>query len=424
MIQSMTSLSPKNLILITNHFPYGTGEAFLENEIPYLVRSFDKVVILTRNINTSTQPVKALNFSHERIDPESNFVEIVRTAGLSLFHFKTITSYFRNEIRNLKSRGGVSSKKRSILLHDLFKALALSFLITQAIKTNKLTGTVIIYSFWFTSSALATLFVKPKNIIIKRISRAHRADLYESVQPTGYLSFREVLAQGLDGIFAVSGHGLEHLKNSVAPKWHYKLHLSRLGTRKPESLPSPKPVGLLLVSCSTLKPVKRVHLIIEALSLVQSLDITWIHFGYGELQAELEALIVEKLSSKKNIHPRIHGAIANHELFQFYMHNYVDLFINTSSSEGLPVSIMEAQSFGIPTVAMDVGGVSEIVSAETGRLLHPDDSPQQIAKAISDLLSLPKEQKERLRKNVLNNWENHYNAEKNYPDFIRQIQNS
>jgi len=53
---------------------------------------------------------------------------------------------------------------------------------------------------------------------------------------------------------------------------------------------------------------------------------------------------------------------------------------------------------------MDVGGVSEIVSAETGLLLHPDDSPQQIAKAISELLSLPKEQKERLRKNVLNNW--------------------
>ena len=424
MIQSMTSPSPKNLILITNHFPYGTGEAFLENEIPYLIRSFDKVVILTRNVNASTRPVTEVNFSHERIDPESNFVEIVRTAGLSLFLFKAIISFLRIEMRNLKSREGrVSSKKRSILLHDLFKALALSLSIKQTIKMNKLTGTVIIYSFWLTSSALASLFVKPKNITIKRISRAHRADLYDSTQPAGYLSFRETLAQGLDGIFAVSAHGLEHLKNSLAPKWHHKLHLSRLGTRKPESLPDPKP-GLTLVSCSALKPVKRVHLIIEALARVESLDITWIHFGYGDLQTDLEALIAEKLSPKKNIHARIHGAITNHELFEFYMHNYVDVFINTSSSEGLPVSIMEAQSFGIPAVAMDVGGVSEIVSAETGRLLHPDDSPQQIAKAISELLSLPKENRERLRKNVLNNWENHYNAEKNYPDFIRQIQNS
>jgi glycosyltransferase involved in cell wall biosynthesis len=417
--------SPKNLILITNHFPYGTGESFLESEIPHLVRSFDKVVILTRNVKTSSQPVTELNFSHERIDPESNFVEIARTIGLGVVHFKTVAYFLRREIRYLKSRaGGDSKKKRAILFHDLFKALALSFSINHSIKKNKLTGTVIIYSYWLTSSALATLFVKPKNITIKRIARAHRADLYESTQPGGYLSFREVLAQGLDGIFTVSGHGLEYLKNSVAPEWHSKLHLSRLGTRKPESLPGPKPGTLTLVSCSTLKPFKRVHLIIEALAQVDSLDITWIHFGYGSLQTELEALVVEKLSTKNNIHPRIYGAITNHDLFQFYIHNYVDLFINTSSSEGLPVSIMEAQSFGIPTVAMDVGGVGEIVGAETGVLLHPDDPPEQIAHAIHDVLSLPIEQKDQLRKNVLKHWETYYNAEKNYPDFVRQIQHS
>jgi len=421
----MVSHSPINLILITNHFPYLTGELFLVNEIPYLVRDFDKVVILTQSVRLDIQPVPDIGFSHERINPKIHFAKIIWVTFLGLIHFIPFVSYSVHEIQYLKSQGkSISPGMVKILFRDIVKALALSFAITNSIKKNQLTGTIIIYSYWFTASALATLFVKSKHVTIKRISRAHRADLYETVQPEGYLSFREVLAQGLDGIFAVSGHGLEHLKNSVAPKWHYKLHLSRLGTRKPESLSSPKPVGLLLVSCSTLKPVKRVHLIIEALARVESLDITWIHFGYGELQSELEALIVEKLSSKKNIHARIHGAIANHELFQFYMHNYVDLFINTSSSEGLPVSIMEAQSFGIPTVAMDVGGVSEIVSADTGLLLHPDDSPPQIANAISELLSLPKEQKERLRKNVLNNWENHYNAEKNYPDFIRQIQNS
>ena len=420
----MASHSPINLILITNHFPYSTGELFLVNEIPYLVRDFDKVVILTQSVSLDIQPVPDIGFSHERINPKIGFTKIIGVTFLGLIHFIRFVSYAVNEMRYLKSHGkGISSGMVKVFFRDIVKALALSFAITNSIKKSQLTGTIIIYSYWFTASALATLFVKSKHVTIKRISRAHRADLYETVQPEGYLSFREVLAQGLDGIFAVSGHGLEHLKNSVAPKWHYKLYLSRLGTRKPESLPNPKP-GLTLVSCSTLKPVKRVHLIIEALALVESLDITWIHFGYGELQAELEALIAEKLSSKKNIHPRIHGAIANHELFQFYRHTYVDLFINTSSSEGLPVSIMEAQSFGIPTVAMDVGGVSEIVSAETGLLLHPDDSPQQIAKAISELLSLPKEQMERLRKNVLNNWENHYNAEKNYPDFIRQIQNS
>src|SRR5260221_5533013 len=101
MIQSMTSPSPKNLILITNHFPYGTGEAFLENEIPYLIRSFDKVVILTRNVNASTRPVTEVNFSLERIDPDRKFVDIVIMAGVRLFPFHEIIIFLSIEMITL-----------------------------------------------------------------------------------------------------------------------------------------------------------------------------------------------------------------------------------------------------------------------------------------------------------------------------------
>ena len=422
MIESMASPSPNNLILITNHFPYPTGELFLVNEFPYLLRSFDKVVVLTQSVSLDRDPVRDSRFSHERINPKTDFTKIVQVTFLGLIHFLTLVTYFLREIRYLKSTGKrLSLKIATVLFRDQFKALAIAYAINHSIKKNQLKGTVIIYSYWFMASALASLFVRPKDNAVKRISRAHRADLYESIQPGGYLSFREVLAEGLDGIFAVSDHGLEHLKNTLAPRWHPKLHLSRLGTRKPEFFPSPKAGGLTVVSCSTLKPVKRVHLIIEALALVESLDITWIHFGYGSLQTELEALIAQKLSSKNNIHPSIHGAITNSDLFQFYNHNYVDLFVNTSSSEGIPVSIMEVQSFGIPVVAMDVGGVGEIVSSETGMLLHPEDSPQKIAKAMTQLLTLPKEQKDRLRENVLRNWDTRYNAEKNFSTFIDKI---
>ena len=49
-----------------------------------------------------------------------------------------------------------------------------------------------------------------------------------------------------------------------------------------------------------------------------------------------------------------------------YLH--IDLFINTSSSEGVPVSIMEALSVGIPIIATDVGGTKEIVTKTTARI--------------------------------------------------------
>ena len=34
------------LILLTNSYPYSSEEAFLEPEIPYLAKEFDKIIIL------------------------------------------------------------------------------------------------------------------------------------------------------------------------------------------------------------------------------------------------------------------------------------------------------------------------------------------------------------------------------------------
>ena len=47
--------------------------------------------------------------------------------------------------------------------------------------------------------------------------------------------------------------------------------------------------------------------------------------------------------------------------------------MNVSESEGIPVSIMEASSFGIPVIATNVGGVGEIVeNGYNGLLLNKD----------------------------------------------------
>ena len=52
----------------------------------------------------------------------------------------------------------------------------------------------------------------------------------------------------------------------------------------------------------------------------------------------------------------------------------IDLFVLPSLSESLPVSIIEAMSFGIPVVATDVGGVPEIVAdGETGYIISSTD---------------------------------------------------
>jgi glycosyltransferase involved in cell wall biosynthesis len=66
-----------------------------------------------------------------------------------------------------------------------------------------------------------------------------------------------------------------------------------------------------------------------------------------------------------------------------------DVFVLPSLSEGLGLSLMEAQSAGLPVVASAVGGVLDIVENEvTGYLVPPADSGA-LAGAITKVLSDP-----------------------------------
>ncbi|MBS1951145.1 MAG: hypothetical protein OJF59_003046 [Cytophagales bacterium] len=415
-------MTVKNLILLTHHFPFGTGEPFLESEVPWLAQRFNSVVVIAKDVNSTNCRYSAPNFYTERINPQSNILEKIKSLGLFVSKGMNVINCLSDELIYLKSR----NKKLTFsilrkMIHDLFKALIMAGKIEDTIRHRQLSGEIVFYSYWFTSSALAISLVSIKGISAKRVTRAHGGDLYPELHPDHYLSFRQVAAQSLDKIYPASETGAMVLKDLVDASLHHKIEVSRLGTTQPSHRPAGRlKDSFVLVSVSSLNRYKRVHLIIEALGQIKNVSIHWIHFGDGVLKEEIEILAKQKLNPSAY---DFRGRVSNREIFNFYENNYVDLFINVSSTEGIPVSIMEAQSFGIPCVATHVGANSEIVSNQTGRLVSPKGDPKEIADAIVSLLTLQAVEKNKLRQSVLDNWADHYDSSKNYANFSTNLLN-
>ena len=115
------------------------------------------------------------------------------------------------------------------------------------------------------------------------------------------------------------------------------------------------------------------------------------------------------------------GIVNNNLILDFYSENYIDLFINVSETEGIPVSIMEAQSAGIPVLATNVGGTSEIVNNKNGFLIDKSFEVVSVANMIKKYLKSNDEIICEKRNYAYQNWKLNYNAHINYTEFYKNI---
>ena len=139
-----------------------------------------------------------------------------------------------------------------------------------------------------------------------------------------------------------------------------------------------------LVSASTSSAVKRLRLISEVFHGLAEVGILkrWIHFGCSAEELSLAAQI--DLAGERNIECR--GSLTNAE-FRANLELLSDaVFINLSSSEGLPVTLLEASAAGLPVIATDVGSVADLIDESTGLLLSPELGATSAIRAIESWL--------------------------------------
>lgn len=404
----------KTLFLFTVGYPYGTrDEPFLENEIEYLSKAFDEVVIFPtskpsnekrktpENVSVNDCLSKA-RIKNKKLTVIRNLFFVLKVILPSSLNLKRFFSFWRNT---------------RLLLDIISVGIIRGITLEKELKNSNLEN-VIFYDYWFANSIYSISYLKTKRKIKKFICRAHRYEIYDENWPTFNVPFFEHRIKVVDELYFISRHGFEYINNRTPKAYKSKLKINYLGVKKPNSIMpvTDKKQGFTIVSCARVVDFKRIHkipLVLKALKL----KIKWIHFGDGPFYNELKQNI-KKLP--ENIEVELMGHVSNEEVKKFYESNKVDLLLSLSLSEGLPVSMMEALSYGIPILAVDAGGVNEIVQPSSGALLENDASFDEIAEKLNDFLlnnTLVKE-------DVIKFYDENFNAKKNYIKFIASIKAS
>lgn len=152
---------------------------------------------------------------------------------------------------------------------------------------------------------------------------------------------------------------------------------------QPNKQPSTPP---LIVCVARLVPVKNLALLLSACMILKTQGIAFqcIIVGEGRSREALETM-QKQLQLEKTV--VFTGAANSRQVLAWWQR--ADVAVLSSTSEGMPVSLLEAAACGVPIVATAVGGIPELVeTGETGYLVPPEEAPA-LAEGIKHLLSHP-----------------------------------
>jgi glycosyltransferase involved in cell wall biosynthesis len=407
------------LILLTKTYPFGTGEEFIENEMPILAQKFSKIILIATSVADASK--------RTRTTPNNVTVHCILRSSV-----KRSLPLHAASVAPFCGYGGYADEAEKKEIQHCFKRkLFLTGFLAQGTSIYKRVSKILaqyelspfssltFYSYWFYDTAFAAVKLKKKFGGIA-VSRAHGYDLYTHRNSLNYLPLRSYLLQNLDLVRPCSKQGVDYLIN-LYPTYKNKIICSYLGTKDHGISPRSEDDTVRFVSCAFVCPVKRLDLLASAFALLKEYPkkIRWTHVGNGDGLEELKQYAQDNLGFMEY---DFLGFLKNEDLLKYYHNHPADWFLNVSSSEGLPVSIMEAASCGIPALATNVGGTSELViDDKNGFLLPADLTPELLAKKLCEAMELSEEKALQMRTETRKTWETNFQADKNYENFVEDM---
>jgi glycosyltransferase involved in cell wall biosynthesis len=183
----------------------------------------------------------------------------------------------------------------------------------------------------------------------------------ESVMEEWNSPKKKIIANGID----IKRFSTDPLKRSAFRKeWNVGEHDIAIGTIG--RLSKEKNQEMLLQAASILCPQNR-------------------HLRFFIIGAGPEEKRLKQLTHEYNVSDRVVFTGLIEDVAPVYQG--LDMFTLTSTTEGIPMTILEAFASHVPVVATKVGGMSQLITSETGLLVesnHVNDLVKKLEKLIKD----------------------------------------
>lgn len=410
------------IVVLSHECPFVSGnpsaESYLEREMKVLAENADRVIVFAHEGMFDTWPVKegmpenvtAFGISNCVTIPSESSLGRLKRLGCLAKHPRAVWS----ERRRITSRDALFAATSFLQLSDMKAKRILDIIDKQSITFS---GRVLLYSYWFNEPVfvmqrLAHLVERQSGVRPVCISRAHGYDCYDYRSPCGYNAFKRRMAEWLDAVLVCSQNGTDYLRQRD-PEVSEAYRVGRLGTVDTEPQdPTKKEDVFSIVCCSRAVSLKRVDRVIDAISILEKKDycLRFTFIGDGDQLG----LLKEKAAQLTKTEVDIKGALPNEKVFDYYSSTFTDLFVNASECEGIPLSIMEAISFGIPVVATNVGGVPEIIQdGVCGTLVDKNFTDEELACAMEAFITMDEGSIAAMRTAARCQWEQSYRLRAN-----------
>jgi glycosyltransferase involved in cell wall biosynthesis len=132
-------------------------------------------------------------------------------------------------------------------------------------------------------------------------------------------------------------------------------------------------------------PVLAVQVLAELLQDIPTATLTMI----GPDKADGSLVAVEQMAKKLGVGEQLQiiGKVPHHEVPTWLAKS--DIFLNTTSIDNTPISVIEAMACGLCVVSTKVGGIPYLLTDEVDALLVQPNDPRQMAEAVQRILNEP-----------------------------------